>query len=638
MADKVSATVTFPNGKSATVSGKTKEDVEARIEALKRENIGPDYAAQLDDIRDVDNAKIGGDITDLPSVEGFEPQERTSTSDISGDIVQGATDIGKDLLGFGELGLTIASGGASEILSGAANAFRMMLGTSYEDAKTSHDYLTELGTYQPRGKRGQMALEAVAKPLVAMEEAADDLSWRLSDGNPYAATAIKTLMLGGIELTPAGRGVGGRISTKLKVRKQRKEISALAKRLGIDLHVRNLDTGDPGMMAGIVELANKMSPEERAVNMPFLQEAMRAAELEYKNRKNAAYETAKRTRTYVDTRSLDDLSLDVRNDLIKDAYDVADMRDLNKSLNELSAFNERTGGLTPSAINFRELELVRRRTGRRANDAYKSGRNSEGSALTRTKKEIDAFIDNEFNKLAIEQGSAIHGDIAGVAAWKNARGLNKEWRKRFSEDKFIAQLIKEDATPETFRQWLMGASAMGANREAASVISRMKEVLGDNHPAIQGIRHDFVFELVEPILLQDPNFAQFTRNYDKMIRRNPSLVKEIGLREKDLELLYHLARIQRKLPDVMKPFHLTDVTKAVAQLAVGHQIARAALRVNLARGIANYFFGTSKFSKKQILGELAGEIYSNPAIPKNSPLAAEFITGAAMTGITEEDK
>ena len=161
----------------------------------------------------------------------------------------------------------------------------------------------------------------------------------------------------------------------------------------------------------------------------------------------------------------------------------------------------------------------------------------------------------------------------------------------------------------------------------------MKEILGDNHPAIEGIRQDFLFEIAEPLLKAEPNFAQFTRNYDATIRRNPALVKELGLNQGDLSQLYHFAEVQKRLPKNQRLMSLKDITKGLSQFFVGHKIAKAALRVNISRNIANLFVGADRVGQKQILMELVGAKYGEPAIPKGGPLAAQFIAGAALTSI-----
>ena len=76
---------------------------------------------------------------------------------------------------------------------------------------------------------------------------------------------------------------------------------------------------------------------------------------------------------------------------------------------------------------------------------------------------------------------------------------------------------------------MLGATAMGARKEAVSTIQRLKGVLGDSHPAIEGIRQDFLFTVAEPLFKDRPNFGQFVDRYDSIIRNNGPLVRELGL-------------------------------------------------------------------------------------------------------------
>ena len=132
-----------------------------------------------------------------------------------------------------------------------------------------------------------------------------------------------------------------------------------------------------------------------------------------------------------------------------------------------------------------------------------------------------------------------------ICAFSSSSTINaRSARICFNTDRVIKNFINKDATAETMARWLLGASAMGANREAGAIIGRMKEVLGDNHPAIQGVRTDFLFEVVSPLLHPDgPNFNQFIRNYELMIERNPTLVKELNLNMGDFKELHDLSRL-----------------------------------------------------------------------------------------------
>jgi len=248
------------------------------------------------------------------------------------------------------------------------------------------------------------------------------------------------------------------------------------------------------------------------------------------------------------------------------------------------------------------------------------------------------WLDSEFDQLAMNQGSAISGETAGVTAWKRARSASRDWHKRFQEDKIIAKMIANESTPEEMSRWLMGASVMGARREAGVTIQRMKNILGDNHPAIRGIRADYLFEVAAPLLHPDgPNFKTFVRNYELMIERNPTLVRALDLNVGDFKELHDLARLQKSLPynEVKLREIMKQVTQITARLAVGHEIAKAGVKVNLFRDALNYTLGLDRISQKQMLYELAGLKYGDVMLPRKGPLAAQFIAGAALTEIND---
>ena len=49
-------------------------------------------------------------------------------------------------------------------------------------------------------------------------------------------------------------------------------------------------------------------------------------------------------------------------------------------------------------------------------------------------------------------------------------------------------------------------------------------------------------------------------------------------------------------------------------------------------------FGIDRVSQKKILGELMNAKFGEPAIPSTSLVAAQFITGAALTGVADTNK
>jgi len=562
---------------------------------------------------------------------------------LAGPIVDFAVDAAKDIGGAVDFAKTILTGAAGEIIGGFGTTLGVALGLiKPEDAKESIEATSNLLTVMPWTERGGDILEAVAVPLMELEEGGTDLSFALAKGDPEVATLIKTAMFGGAELLlPGPKGVKSFLNSR-RLARQVKEMKTIADDLGINLAMDEY-------ASSVVELASRMTPDQRAQHMPYLIEKLDEAAGAARARKDAAYEVAKRSETWVETRAVRALADDLEAKLFEGGYDVngPDMKVVRDTLDDM-----RTSDLGPQgsfggdsiAVRLGQLELVRKR----ANQRWKPNNDKPNKALGEIKHGIDRFIDNEFNKIAQEQGSAISGDTAGVLAWKEARELNATYKKNFKEDKVIRSLIEKESTPEQYSAWLIGASAMGARKEAASTVARIKTILGDNHPAIESIRQDILFSVAEPLLRDAPAWKTFLNNYNRVIKNNPSLVRELGLDVGDLKQLHDFALVQTRLPHGV-PVTVADMTTAVSRFFAGHKIARATVRVNFFRGALNKMVGLNRVGQKEILLDLLGLKSGEPAIPRTSPVWAQFMAdtamlefsaGASLTSLpdTQEDK
>lgn len=571
----------------------------------------------------------------------FDKQPETKEAGLNVDFptpLERMKRLGRDAATVGDLALTLGSAGAAEIVSGFGGNISMLLGRGVDQTVTDMDFVADKLQVGPFTEGGQKAVQKIAPALMKLEEGADRVSEKLGLGNPIAATLIKTTLLGGLELALPAKGSVKGLKAGAELRRYEKEIRRIAEKHGINLNLKQFSDD-------IVEAANRMTPDERAANMPALREALRREKAADTRLKNQAFKEARQTRTFVETRAVNDLQQNILADLIEDGFDIADMPKLQRRLDEmanLETISVQTGaerGVPAAAVRLNELELIRQRSIRN-----KSTDAPENLALIKLREGIDDFLDNEFNSIAVEAGQqiprgqgAISGDIAGVEAWKRARAANVRWHKRYDADKVIKQLIEKEATPETYRQWLMGASAMNANREAGATIRRMKEIMGDQHPVIEGIRQDFLFEMYQPLLKEIPDFAQFTRNYDAMVLRNPSLVGQLGLDRGAMKDMHDFARVQARLPPSGKIFTRGDIVTGVTRMVVGHQIAKAAVRVEFSRRLANALTGVDAVTPKQIIQDIMNVKFGEVAIPKTSPLAAEFIAGAALTGAADTD-
>ena len=540
----------------------------------------------------------------------------------------------------GDLLATVGSSGVAEIAGGVGSAISLVYGGFDNDkAVETKESISKTLTYKPRTEGAQKLLEKAAPYLEKLENSVDRFAERKAMGNPIAATIIKTTLLGGLELTPASKGTSNVAKLGSVVRQRNKEIRAIAESHGINIDLKNF--GDD-----IAAAANRLTPEERAQNAPALVEALQEAKNRDLVAKQALYDKAKKTRTFVDTDALKGLSEQVFREIVEEGYDLSEMPKVSNILNELNKIDIQHPGIPgergirkvpAKAVNLNQLEILRKRT----NKTGKFGTpDSAAGAIVR--KRIDDFLDAEFNNAVIDGGrirggGAVSGDATGIQAWKDARIAAKGYIERYKADKTISQLIEQEATPEQYSAWLMGASAVNAKRQAALTVNRMKEVLGRDHPAIEGIRQDYLYEMYEPLLKEVPNFSQFTRNYDTMIRRNPSLVDALDLDRGAMRDMHDFARIQATLPPSGKIFTRGDIVTGVTRMAVGHQIAKAAVRVEFSRRLANAVTGVDAVTPKQIIADIMEIRFEDVAIPKASPLAAEFIAGAALTGLEETE-
>lgn len=560
--------------------------------------------------------------------------EQTKEPEGVRDFITGrAKEAFKGVRALGDVFATVASAGVGEVMSGVAGGVTLLYGGDLDKAADVTRKTQDFLTIGPFTKEGRQVVEKVAPVLAKVEGAIDRFAEEKSMGSPAAATAIKTALLGGIELLPASKGTkqAGKLIKDLK----RKEniIKAAAAKDGIELKLAEFGPD-------IIEAVERMTPDQRAASVPAVVEALEKAKSIELARKNAAFDKAIQTRTFIETRAVRDLSDSIDAKLRERGFDLdaENMRPVKRSIEDLKSESLGFAEGPNVAVRLNQLELARRRINKRI-----SFDKQTNLALRAVKKEMDDFLDNEFNSIAIEAGriprgqGAISGDAAGVKAWKDARAANVRYHKRFTADKVIAQLIERESTPEQYRQWLTGATAMGARKEASLTIKRMKEILGDDHPVIKGIANDLFFELSEPLFRDVPSFKAFVNNYDKFVRNNPSLYDELGLSRSEMKNMRDFAAVQKDLPPSGRVFTKGDIITFITRTAVGHDIARKGVHVQFSNRLANAFFGVDVVTQKQILADLVGAKFGEPAIPKASPLAAQFIAGAAISGLEDEE-
>jgi hypothetical protein len=540
-----------------------------------------------------------------------------------------------DLLAIPDVGLSMITSGAGVIGGGFIAA--LIGGANGNESANRFLEFVQSGMYQPKSKSGQAAMEAIAFPFMQYDRLADWTATELSMGNPYAETAIYTAMVAIPEVLLGGKGsLSARQSAKA-FREAYLDIKHRAKGLGIDPRMDNIQQS-------VIDAAKNIVPGRRAENIPQLKQAVQKENIYARARKNAAYENALNRRTYVNSRDVGQFSLGVRQELGNKYLLVDEMKSVQAALKELDDIGAYPVG---SRIRLREWEKTRQKINKASGDA------SELSALRFMRRRMDDWLNSEFNSIALQQGQrmiptgqgAISGDVLGVNAFIEARGLNKIWKEQFNADKVIADLISREASPTDFRQWLQGASAMGGRREAVQTLNRLRDILGDNHPAIEGIRQDFLFELAMPLLESKgtprARLEAFTTLYDRTVLRQPDMVEALGLSDTQLHGLYDFAMVAKKVPDnAWTGGHLRSLApgswqkrlnQSLSQFFLGHQIARGQLRVRLGRDLGALVTGVDRVSARQILQEVTGVSFDIPIVPAKGPVAGRFIAAASLS-------
>ena len=196
----------------------------------------------------------------MQALNGYHNSTKTFVAPgISFEAMKDAAIAGPEVL------LTVASAGVSEIASGWGALLSAPVGL--DAAVENKEKISKSRTYQPRSKAAKHLLQDVAPALMKIEQGADYIAEKASGGNPIAATAIKTILLGGLELFPASKGTFNTVKVRIAISKREKEIRKIASDKGINLDLKNYSDD-------LADAARKLTPDERAQNAPALVEAL----------------------------------------------------------------------------------------------------------------------------------------------------------------------------------------------------------------------------------------------------------------------------------------------------------------------------------------------------------------------------
>lgn len=557
-----SARITLPDGSEATIEGPDREAIINRANRL----------------RQAFQQRGRG----RPEVIAPEP-EQTQEQEPLGP--------GGTASGVGQTLLTLGTGAVAEPIAGLAGLSRGLVGglTGEEDilsnmAETVRNTRGAI-TVEPFTESGRRVASTVAVPFEyffdkARQKGIEDFE---RTGSPVVGAATQT----GMEILPSAIGLRGAAGVP---RGRVREAQRFAREEGINIGRR----GEP-LREEVTAAASRRADPERGRASEGIDRAVSRARDEAKADIKLLYGEARAKRAGVPVREAVEFP-DLARRALAD-FDVEDMPKVQRRLQELDRLRELP---RDSAVRLQEIDNFRKRINKNRAAATDEAQNR---ALDVLKAELDTFLESKFNT------DMISGDPEALAAWQRARGAVRDYKRQFKEDKVIAQFARENATPEEIRQWIFGASSVSAKKQAGETLRKIKRMAGEESPEFIALRSDALFDVMRPLLGEEPNIKGFVNKFDRMVSENPSMANELfGESLGELRRLRDFAAAARKRGDPVSTEGLFN--RGMSVLAVGHGIAKAGFKVAALQRLTRALGET--VNKERFLREVFGTSVTDP--------------------------
>lgn len=527
--------------------------------------------------------------------------------------------IGDRLIGTGEAALTFLTGSLAEPvagLGGIAQGVSNLIRGDDADSLSAADRVNAIReqlTFQPRSETGEDFLEIAATPFEMLAQGAQGAGEFVQDvtGSPLAATAVRSA----IELAPSAVGVRGTPRRVQMRQAARERASGIRQSTGVDPGAR------PDVQAGQIADAVAQETGGRTVkgeDFELVQGSIRRAQDARKGMVDQLYEEARATPAAVRSDQLKILARTVRQSL-RD-YDLPTMPNVSRRLAELDQVFKMPAN---SAVRLNSIANFRKRLNKKT---VKANDTPQQAALGIIKGQLDEFLDAQFN------ADMISGDPAAVSKWKAANEAFREYAADFKDDRVVRRLWEQEATPQEVKNWVIGANAVGAKAGAANVVKRIKRIVGEDSAAMRALRQEAAFDIVQPLLSDNPSIKRFKNNYDAFVRKNDALMRELF--PDSTQALKDLRDVATAADKVKDPRISVDLNNAISQWLFGHEIAQGSLRVGLARQALGVIRGVvGKSRQRKVMSEIMGYDPDAPLIT-TQPV---FIGGAVQTGARADD-
>lgn len=247
------------------------------------------------------------------------------------------------------------------------------------------------------------------------------------------------------------------------------------------------------------ESVGDMSPQDMGANLIA---RLRAGEQEARATKDRLYDIAGNSDAAVSADAVGGVRARVAQSLENDGRVIdgvltpasSRMMDELQRLSGLNIENRAVGARVPvgageqptrAAVSAQGIEQVRKRLNAFSRAATND---ADRSAARQIIREFDNWQSHAFDN------ALFSGSDEALAAFRQARAANTEWRQRFGfnarddADRIINRIVTGEVTPQEVSNWLVGASQVGAKGVSSRLLARIAEATGGDAEAMQAIR------------------------------------------------------------------------------------------------------------------------------------------------------
>lgn len=359
--------------------------------------------------------------------------------------------------------------------------------------------------------------------IVAAVQAADARVAEMT-ANPEATTRAAQAKQLGVDLTPG--------QAEQSITKQGREF-ALARGTegeGASLVAREGFERQQGQLADAADAIRGRfggQVNERGQGAAIVADRIRDSSKAAKSVVNDAYDAARAADAFSNPASVRGLRDTSRAALIDEGFDIGAMPQVMNRLDELDKLQNFAAmaaqkGRTKAQIPLRELEQWRKRINA---NISRNADQPQDVALMRMRESYDNWIADQLDR------DLLSGAPEALDLWKNARSMRTRYGQLFESERAIKDIIRKDPTPEQMKNWLIGASSVGAKAEAGRVAEKVAQIVGRDSPAWRAMQEEVYVDLLSNQPASGFSAQKFVTAFDRFVTKNPTLVKTLFSKE-----------------------------------------------------------------------------------------------------------